>query len=284
MVDPNRLCIWCLKPSGTNAPPEHIYPQACGCPDTFVLRDGEVCKDCNHRLATVDKAIVNNFEAILLMMNIPRSDGKARRLVSYSNMDASMRPGEEPKIRIDVKHTHAEVPPGTVLTKNAPGKRSIKLWVEKMHGDMPEFKLQTEFRHDKKFSRGLHKIALEIVALTAGREFACDSQFNEVRSFALKGDGNRYSLLSGVKGPLATEDWEQVISSIEAPPPSVTANGELVVWFRLGPVRFLVDLSPGQTMLPIFVKAALAQYGPDGWGYAPLDGKLPGLGGVSTTA
>lgn len=54
-------CIWCRQ-SVKDRIPEHIIPEAIGCPDGMVLDRGEVCGECNHRLAKLDRVLADTSE------------------------------------------------------------------------------------------------------------------------------------------------------------------------------------------------------------------------------
>lgn len=86
-------CIWCKK---TNQPPsvEHIIPEVVGCPDGFVLNNGEVCRPCNNRLGHADRAIAHEFDFVLHHFNVPRKRGKPPEIRSRGNVVATSAPRE----------------------------------------------------------------------------------------------------------------------------------------------------------------------------------------------
>ena len=62
------ICIWCRKDYASLSR-EHIIPEALGGNEQVVLRDA-VCASCNNGLATIDRALVKQFEIIAFMFGV----------------------------------------------------------------------------------------------------------------------------------------------------------------------------------------------------------------------
>lgn len=116
------------------------------------------------------------------------------------------------------------------------------------------------FCNNKQAIRGLHKIALEILAFYNGVEEARRRFYDAVRLFVRKGKGQRIVLLI----PCGDTRYRN-----EVIPPCGPPEQPCVVGFRLGAIRFVVDLSPDQRHLDTLRAICRAGYSND-WTWVPV--------------
>lgn len=82
------LCIW-HKDESKEIDQAHIIPEALGCPENLVLRNGEECKNCNNRLAYIDRALIDSFDVLRFHVGQPTKKGKPPQVTGRPNVFAS---------------------------------------------------------------------------------------------------------------------------------------------------------------------------------------------------
>lgn len=252
------LCIWCRQPSEA-APPEHVIPEALGCPRHAVLVDGEVCAGCNHGFADVDQALEASLDVVKFVAGVRGKRGKAPTVSTRSNLRAGYR-GGVPLVELNFG-------PGDIIL---PDGRRLKSPIgdpDAVHGELHvdrgrvTAKPRARVLHHPKCPRALHKIALESIALTLGRDAALDSRLDPVRAFARHGDGpSRQVLFIKPRGwGYLNQLW----------PPYRSPDGYVVVFMLCG-IEVVVDCTPAQTSVPHLRALFASTYGDRGWSWIPL--------------
>lgn len=169
-------CIYCLGTKGNFTSEEHIFPEALG-NDELVLPKGYVCDRCNNGiLSQLDTALIR-FEPISFLQTqlVPFTKDGSLPKANFQNMTME---------RTSPNHIHI-VPKdksGEIKNKKSLGNGWYSYSLE-MRG-----KPVTQ-KSIKLLGRALLKIALGIVALSQGREYACSAKFETARKFIL-GKGN----------------------------------------------------------------------------------------------
>lgn len=162
-------CVYCPSANGRFTSKEHVFPEALG-NDEIVLPLGFVCDRCNNQtLSSLDQTLVQ-FEPIAhqRVWYVPYT--KQEKLPEAKFRNASIR-----KTR-----------PNYVLINSAED-------VFKVEEVRPDGWTRFSFHLvGKKFdpvllSRAYYKIALGLVALDMGQEYACDGRFDPARAFVLDG-------------------------------------------------------------------------------------------------
>jgi hypothetical protein len=254
-------CIWCLHRK-QSAPPEHIFPAALGCPDWFVLTDGECCEGCNKRMSRLDQAIFQNFEFLAVVSQIPNRDGKARTSMQHSNL--VFGPSDTgPYLTVNMG-TRAIT---DRIGRHIPAFRSDKRYgyrsrnIRDIGGGETAGEIEQTLRHDKTVCRGLHKIALSILTWFLGAHVAREARFDAARRFVRAGKGDRRVL---------ARQAAEIEFALQIAQPCDDA-----VTFRLGWVHYTVDLLPGQDSIPIWQDRLRRESGDEGWGVVPLERDMP---------
>ncbi len=253
-------CIWCLGPAKSDHQ-EHIIPEAIGCPDGFVLPGTVVCRKCNNGLAHLDKAVVEEFDFLVFMAGVPRKKGRPPIVKSRGNVVASVE-STGPTYTFNMEAHSVPAHDGSTLAPFRGSRRNIRAKFSR-DGNAATVSFAQPFGDNPKFVRGLTKIAFSSLAYFLGAPLARDSIFNPIRNFVLFGSGKRHVVLS------AARDAEYRNSAWS---PYVSESGGYAVTFRIAQVEFLVDLTEGESDLPIFEAKAREQYGDVGWCTLPPRG------------
>lgn len=232
-------CIWCLREHPDSAI-EHVIPQAVGCPPDLVLRDGEVCRPCNSHLGVrVDVALVHNFEQMLAIAELQATGKTHRRLAGIGNMQISDMPSGQ-HVAFSMGSTAIVDEAGTRVGPLRRDRRHATATFRDLGNGQGEISGEIAFIHDDRFSRALHKIALELLVFTPTPDIVYESRFDLIRDYVMRGVGTRRVVMAYTE-----HDWkarkQQVILS---PDGGVTAE------FLFCGCVFFVDLSPQQTFFP----------------------------------
>lgn len=225
-------CIWCLEVNGPSSV-EHIIPDALGCPEGFVLTGGVVCKNCNNALSHLDRAVIDDFELIAYLANVPRKRGRLPMARSRGNLVATRgRNGPEISINMDPQSTIAH--DGSGLGAFGKSKRNVDAALTR-DGNTGKVSFKTTIGEDPKFVRGITKIGFSCFAFFEGPEAALHGRFDSLRTFVRDGVGHRPILMMASEDPAyKNEAW----------PPYKSESGDYSTTFRLAAAEFLVDLSP----------------------------------------
>lgn len=248
-------CIWCQR-SNQPASIEHIIPEAIGCPEGFVLRNGEVCRKCNNGLASLDQALAQEFDILSFMAGVPRKRGRKPKVDSRGNFVA-YRTESGPVIAINMDPTPVTTPDGVRVAARGGSSRNIAGTLKKA-GNIGEVRFGTTIGTSPLFSRATHKIALGAVAYFFGSEVALNPEFDPVREFVVSGKGNRSIIM------ISTSD-SAYRNTVWRPSP-----GSDVLCFRLATMDFFVDISPTQTVMPTLVRELKQKKGNKGWTVLPV--------------
>ena len=258
MVQPTT-CIWCGGDS-TGASPEHVIPEALGCPENAVLRNGEVCDSCNHGvLASLDQALVASLDLPRWEAGVKGKKGKPPKVSTRSNVYAETT-SEGPVMHINFGPQDVVLPGGRVL--KAPTK-SANAVCGGMHieGKQAVIHNQAQVLHLPDCARALHKIAVEAVALILGRDVVLQPSLDAARQYAREGKGSRQVLLLKPAGGSA------YVNQLYPP---YTREGSYCVAFKLCGIEFVVDCSPEQASLPDLKASLRASRGDVGWSWLPI--------------
>lgn len=252
-------CIWCKNEGGARSI-EHIIPEALGCPDNFLLSNGEVCRKCNNDLAKLDKAIIDDFDFVAFMSGVPRKRGRPPVINSRGNVIGLIGP-EGPKLHFNMDRRPVATDSGVTLAPFGGSCRNVNASFEE-DGKSAKVSFSTEIGRNPQFARGIVKIAMSATAYFYGAEAVLSPDFDKVRKFVRKGAGRRKIIM------LPDEDssyWHHM-----SPPLLLGCGGYLAV-FRLAVARFIVDLTRDLTEFPRLKEQAFEQFGKTGWTYLPLD-------------
>lgn len=161
-------CIYCLTTSGDFTAEEHIFPEALG-NDELILPKGMVCKSCNNNVfSPLENALVEYPPiAMLRVYYVPHT--KKGKLPKAEFGDVTIEKTKPHHIKWTAKEG---ANPFTKETELEDG------WFEF------NFHLETKKVPDyTAIHRALYKIALGMVALEKGQDYACSSRFETAREF-----------------------------------------------------------------------------------------------------
>jgi hypothetical protein len=251
-------CIW-RRDCNSIPSEEHIIPEALGCPPEFVLKDGAVCERHNNKLGQqLDKAVVHELDLFAFRSKVPGKKGKNPQINSRGNMVGFWQ-GRKPVlfINMDRKPVVSEFGP---IGKSGGSKRNVEAKVERV-GNVADVSFSIQLGNAPKFARGLAKIAFSSLAFFHGPETVLSDKFDPIREFVLDGKGERKIAMFGAS------DYEY---KNEVTPPVQNAAGDYAIHFRLACIEFIVDLSPGMVLFPVFKEKLNDMYGSNVWRELPL--------------
>jgi len=252
-------CIWCLQSSSSPAV-EHIIPASLGCPENFVFADGTVCESCNNKLGHLDQAVINDFDMITFEHGIKRKRNRPPAINSRGNMTGYYENGEK-VMTLNMGSDFITDIKGEKLAPYSGGERHINASIS-AQGSETKINYKTPFGYSKKFRRGIYKIALGSLAYFLGANAVLGSDFDNVRSFVKKGEGDRFIFFR----PSPDVEFKN-----QAWPPYVNEDGYYSVAVRLTFVEILADLSPEQSLAPIIMAKSQELYGDTNWAYTPIN-------------
>lgn len=153
------VCIYCKEPTSGDEPEAHPIPQALGTGD-YALPSGWECGGCNaYFAANLDQNFCDHHHLAMLiaMWGIRGTDGRTRTAITPDfNFDPVNR-----HLTIRARRGEAEFKDGTLSIHSA-GNRAFSNW---------------------KFSRGLHRIGLGVLALLAGADAVLPERYDRVRRY-----------------------------------------------------------------------------------------------------
>lgn len=255
-----RHCIWCQKPTTDREPPEHIVPQAIGCPEDFVLRNGEVCASCNHGLGHLDQALVHDLEVYAVMAGVPSRKGRSMRVSGYGNVRAETV-GNRLNYYFNMDSSPIHIRPGTVLPGFRGRPRDVKARM-KAEGGKAEITFDLEFGASPKVARALVKLGAEYLCWVLGPQKASSIIEGSVADFVVHGKGYRPLILFDPD----ESKYEHAFGNIFQTP-----EGHHSCAFRLAHTHVMVDLTPDIGAFPRFASAFYQMYGRTTWTTLPLD-------------
>jgi len=253
-----KHCIWCSKPVEGSQPKEHIVPEAIGCPEGFVLSDGEVCGPCNNRLAHLDQSLSADLEVFAMMAGVPRKHGRPPEISSFGNLRAEVRSGQP--------EWYFNMGPGSLTTQSGRSvppfrgrDRDVRANIE-IQGKVATIDFPFSFGTSPKTARALVKIAGEYLCLQRGREAASETLQGPVADFVCFGKGERPIILSGFDKSKYQHRFDQIWRS---------EKGGYFCPFRLAHFEVGVDLSSDCSSFASVSQEMYRQYGPKGWTTLP---------------
>ena len=227
------ICIWCVN-SFLKLSLEHVIPEALACPPDLEMHN-IACEGCNSKLGHVDNGLVKQFEAVSVILGVPRKEGKPPTIDSWRAISS--------KHNTDGPHIFINGGPGTVSVggKNLyPAAKSngiTDLWIRPEEG---KFGFGMQFGNDPRFLRALYKIGLSLVGKHFGPTVAAGAAYNHVRAFV--GGVKTAPVLTAI---LMKEIVPQPVSSASGP---ILKDGYAYPMFRVGILgaTFVLDLDPNQ--------------------------------------
>lgn len=132
---------------------EHVIPESLGCPDGFVLSNGEVCRKCNNKLGNVDQALLHEFEPMTFWNEIPRKKGKPPKVDSFPGLRAELVNGEK-TFYLNMEKYPVNPHEGLTVPPRKANERHLEANIEKI-GEMAKINFSFQVGKHKKFNRAL---------------------------------------------------------------------------------------------------------------------------------
>lgn len=254
-------CIW-HKAESLDFDIAHIIPEALGCPEGLVFRDGEECRACNNRLAYVDRALVDSFDVFRFMLGQRTKKGELPKITSRPNLYAFWdKTG--PIIDVNLEKFKVKTTSGRLLSPGK-GKQGGVSGRITPHGVEAEIVLGVPVGHQPLLSRGLHKVALGSLVKLISHDHVLDPVYDPVRDFVSTGCGSREVLMLA---PQAGWTYRHVVG-----PVYTSSEGHIGLELVLCGFTFCIDLSPTQTVVPKLKEQLRLAYGDTGWTWLPSPG------------
>ncbi|MBX3628744.1 MAG: hypothetical protein KF908_02305 [Nitrosomonas sp.] len=252
------ICIWCLQ-HANGKDEEHIIPEALGCPPGFVLPGTVVCRKCNNGLANLDSAVIDEFDFRAFMAGVPKKKGRPPAIRSRGNVVGTIeKDGSAISFNMDPVPVTAH--DGSYLAPYRGSTRDVRAKFTR-DGDTARISFDIPFGQNRKFLRGITKIAFSSLAYFLGAPLARSPAFSSVRRFVKHGAGNRHVLLTSSNDNCYSNSvW----------PPYISPSGDYAVTFRLTSVEFLVDLSEEESFIRMLQAKAPRFLGDKNWCTLPI--------------
>jgi hypothetical protein len=243
-------CMW-HKGESVQFDIAHIIPEALGCPDELVFRDGEECKSCNNRLAYVDRALIDSFDVLRFQVGHPTKTGKMPEITGRPNLHAFWNKSS-PIIEVNRDKVKVSTTSGRVLTPGK-GKEGGVIGRLVRNGLEAEITLDVPIGHQLLLSRALHKVALASLVKLISHQHVLDPTYDPVRDFVLNGVGSREVLMLFPQGKWS---YMHVVGPVYSSPERYTGMELLLCGFM-----FCLDLSPKQAVVPKLKEQVRLLYG-----------------------
>lgn len=177
------MCIYCKK-TEANYSVEHIIPDSIGCPPDLILKH-EVCEKCNNKLAVLDNRVIQEYDLIRWMSEIPNKKGKIPKISSIRNVytDDKGMMGDKKRIVFNSDSKPVKIEKTDIIL---PGYRKNSSAIDgtlKIKNNEAHFKLSRTFDTDRKFIRGIYKIGFEMQCLLEGKEKILSPFYDQYRDF-----------------------------------------------------------------------------------------------------
>ncbi len=244
----SRACIFCGQESKPDAPPEHVFPEVIGSPPGAVLSNGEVCQDCNHRLAPLDRALADSTDLLRFFSGVRSKRGKPPTISGRPNLKASEVDGNPTLHILSGKHGSQVLPNGSRLRAGRDNVNRVKLTHLRRRGREVEFNLEAAMFHHPLLLRALHKLALGTIALHLGADAARSPDMDPVRHYVLKGAGPERPVVVLIP-PM--RPWHY-LNRADAPWRSDPPHRGYTVPLIIAGFTFCVDCTPDRSALPAF--------------------------------
>jgi hypothetical protein len=256
-----RPCIWCLKNGRSSV--EHIIPEVLGCPPGFVLKRGEVCKDCNsNTLSQLDTALGESFDILRVLNRVPGKRKKSPKVTGRTNLRGHASRKGHIVLQLNMENNSVDsdifgaIPPPGGSYRDVHGTFTRE-------GQICRSTLTAKIGGHPDFSRALHKIALEWFVKLTSWDNVLDERFNVVREYVLNNLGSREVLM------FAPESW-----SYRHEFPSIIWNdkdGSPIIQFILCGFPFLISLDRDNQSIEAIKREALHSIGSRGWTTLPVN-------------
>ncbi len=253
------ICIWCLQ-HADGKDEEHIIPEALGCPPGFVLPGTVVCRKCNNGLADLDSAVIDEFDFRAFMAGVPRKKGRPPAVRSRGNVVGTIEK-DGPAISFNMDPVPVTAHDGSRLAPYRGSKRDIRATFTH-DGNLARISFDVPFGQNRKFLRGITKIAFSSLAYFLGAQLARSPAFFSVRRFVKHGEGDRHVLIT-------SSDDNHYSNCVW--PPYISPSGDYTVTFRLASIKFLVDLSEEESYIRTFQATAQKCLGEKNWCILPVE-------------
>ena len=247
-------CIFCLELSGPNEPVEHIVPEGLIGEQVFyqkvgdivipsnqrlVLENGEVCGSCNRRFGQqLDSHLIAQFGLFRTFWNpVGTKSGKPATAARPGMYAERRRSG--PHIMLNAEIHPIITPEGLTVPPARGQPMAVHCSDFRREGGYASVRFTMPMRLNKRFVRGLHKIAFELLCLQKGRAVVLDSSFDALRNYILRGKGSREIVFTTSADVGA---WEKPHFSVDR---QLGWPGYLVA-LVLG-LSFYIDLSPANS-------------------------------------
>lgn len=252
-----NICIWCLKEKH-DKDVEHIFPESLGCPDFMTLPGSIVCKKCNNELASLDRAILDEFDFLTFYKGIKRKNNKKPEITSRGNIIAKHTENSA-KIFLNAEKYKITLEDGTQLTPYKSNGRSVQSDIT-IKDNVVSISMTLDFGQGKKFVRGLTKTAINCFVYSGGYDTVISTEFNKIREYVKHGGAKRKAIV--LKAP--DNEYKLAIETI-----ATDENQQYIAVIRIGTVYFIIDLSPDGLLIEQICKKAMSLYGKQGWSIIP---------------
>jgi hypothetical protein len=268
-----QVCLWCGQPS-SEAPEEHIIPEALGCPPEAIFRSGEVCGRCNNRISWLDNVLADAFDIPRFMYGQPAKKRRPPSIAGRPNVRATQHVGER-TLFINFGPGDVTLPTGHKLKAPSKNPRSVH-GTFKREGDLGTVTGTAEMFTQPEFPRAMHKIAIETIALSFGVGTARAEVYRDLREYVLsKGETQRRILMRMPSEELSTSTFANQLGPVYTPDDGGVG---CVVPIKLFSLDFLVDCTPSQSFTERFL--GMRQFSPKEipWRVIPWENKYPTAG------
>jgi len=219
-------CIYCLEDSGAAKSVAHVISEGIGQND-MVLPKGAVCDACNHYIGHELESVLVAHPIISIAIQTLHLRGKGgKRRKKLGNVDRTI---EKNGITIPCE-------PPVATTRDGVRRSTIRPLVD------PSFDFQ-------RFRRGLHHVALNVVAYQDSVDRALDSSYDPIRSYVKRPKkGESWPFLQKV-WPLLDTDTDvklglNVVDGSEVAGMKILCGAFFVALANPAVLRTVVDQSP----------------------------------------
>lgn len=243
-------CIFCMNPTA-NEPVEHIAPEGLIGHQQFqvssqldrevylVLDKDQVCGRCNRGpLKDLDEYLQKQFGLLKVLWNSEGTKSGKPAKAERPGLFAVRRP-DGPYVGINAETKKVMTDDGVIIQPTRSHPQAVRLEKLEARDNIAKVRFSQPMRMNKRFIRGLHKIAFELLCFQEGLEYVLNSRFDPIREYVLYGKGSRDIVFS--IDPVGT--WEKPFFRMHAVP----GTQDWVAELNLG-AAFFIDLSPGNDL------------------------------------
>lgn len=184
-------CIWCQKERSAWSI-EHPIPESLG--NTDLVLDVGVCRPCNNSFGGLDRALLLPFEMLTFQLGIPRKKGKKPTIDGWRGVKTRWINGHA-ELFVNAGPGSVDAPTGRLNPADkSSGIHTFKFPEAPVVGQRYEFGFKHDLKFDRKFTRGIYKSGLELLALQTSLDFVQDATFDRVRQFCRYDEGEVQAL------------------------------------------------------------------------------------------